>query len=138
MAFSEFLEKAPDHPLAGSAQFYVGESYFKQKEYKLALQEYQRVLTSYDRSPVVADTLARMITTEEILKKQPEAEKHQHLLTSLFPNSPAARSLNPSHEPEKPEIKGPVEPHHSNSLAEPLKVEPLKEIPPTADSLPPQ
>jgi tol-pal system protein YbgF len=90
LAFSSFLERYADHALAGSAQFHVGESYFRQKEYKLALQEYQRVLTSYDRSPHVPETLARMAEIEEGMKKGDDAAKHRQLLASLFPSSPAA------------------------------------------------
>src|SRR5690606_12652976 len=33
LAYSAFLERYGDHPLAGTAQFYVGEAYFRQKEY---------------------------------------------------------------------------------------------------------
>lgn len=90
LGFSAFLEKYPDHPVAGSAQFYVGESYMKQKEYKLAIQEFQRVLTSYDRSSHVSDTLSEMALAEETLKKSQTAAVHRQLLTSLFPQSPAA------------------------------------------------
>ena len=64
LGLSGFLERYADHALAGVAQFYVGESYFMQKEYALALQEYQRVLTSYDRSSHVPDALKRMADVE--------------------------------------------------------------------------
>jgi TolA-binding protein len=89
LTFSDFLEKFPDHALAGSAQYYVGESYVRQKEYRLAIQEFQRVLTSYDRSPHVADTLNEMAYSEEALKKTSDAAKHRQLLSSLFPHAPA-------------------------------------------------
>ncbi len=90
LAFSSFLERFADHPLAGSAQFHIGESYFRQKEYKLAIQEYQRVLTSYDRSSRVSDALRQMALAEEAVRLSQDSAKHQQLLTSLFPNSPAA------------------------------------------------
>jgi TolA-binding protein len=90
LAFSAFLEKFPDHALAGSAQYYVGESYARQKEYRLALREFERVLTSYDRSPHVADTLREMARAEDQLKLPEQAARHRQLLTSLFPQSPAA------------------------------------------------
>ncbi len=98
LAFSNFLEAYPDHPLAGAAQFYIGETYFKQKEYKLALQEYQSVLISYNRSSHIPDALYQISQTEEALQKTKEAAKHRQLLTSLFPQSPAA------HRKIKPEI----------------------------------
>lgn len=93
LAFSSFLERFPDHPLAGTAQYYVGNSYYQQKEHKLALQEYSRVLTSYDRSAHVSDTLAEMALSEDALKNPDAAARHRQLLTSLFPQSPAAANL---------------------------------------------
>ncbi len=92
LEFSSFLEQYADHALAGSAQFYIGHSYMKQKEYKLALQEFNRVLTSYDRSAHVADTLRQMAAAEDLLKMREDAAKHRQLLLSLFPNSPAAEN----------------------------------------------
>jgi tol-pal system protein YbgF len=89
MVFSTFVEKYPDHPLAGSAQYFVGDSYFKQGEYKLALVEFKKVLTSYDRSAQVAQTLRQMAEAEDALKKPEEAARHRQLLMSLFPQSPA-------------------------------------------------
>lgn len=89
-AFTSFLEKYPDHPLAGSAQFHVGEAYFKQGQYLQAEQEFQKVLTSYDRSVHVADTLRLMAQAEDHLGKTQEAARHRQQLTSLFANSPAA------------------------------------------------
>ncbi|MEO5969022.1 MAG: tetratricopeptide repeat protein [Bdellovibrionia bacterium] len=93
LAFSDFLEKYPDHPMAGAAQFYIAEAYMKQKEYKLALQEYQKILTTYDRSSHLSDTLKQMATAETILKRSEEAARHRQLLTSLFPLSPAASDV---------------------------------------------
>ena len=90
LAFSNFVERYPDHPLAGSAQYFVGASYLKQKEYKLASQELERVLTSYDRSPRVSDTLRDLADAEDALKKPKEAARHRQLLATMFPQSPAA------------------------------------------------
>jgi TolA-binding protein len=93
LAFSNFLEKFPDHPLAGSAQFHVGEAYFKQKEYRQADQEFQKVLTSYDRSPHISETLKLMADAEDRLNKSQDAARHRQQLTSLFANSPAAQNV---------------------------------------------
>lgn len=95
LAFSSFVERYPDHPLAGSAQYGIGKAYFKQKEYKLALKELERVLTSYDRSPHVSDTLKHLSETEDALKMPEQAARHRHLLASLFAQSPAAASREP-------------------------------------------
>lgn len=92
LAFTSFLEKYPDHPLAGAAQFYIGEAYVEQKEYRLAVQEFQRVLTSYDRSSHISNTLGELAFAESALKQHNEAAKHRQLLASLFPQSPATLS----------------------------------------------
>lgn len=90
LAFSTFVENYPDHPLAGTAQFYVGNSYYKQKEYGLAVREYQRVLTTYDRSTHIAQTLREISDAEDALRKSDDAARHRQLLMSLFPHSPFA------------------------------------------------
>jgi tol-pal system protein YbgF len=93
LAYSRFLEKYPDHALAGSAQFKIGEGYFKRKEYKQAVQEFQKVLTSYDRSPAISATLRELAESEDALGKTQEAARYRQQLTSLFPSSPAAQNL---------------------------------------------
>src|SRR5690606_18643767 len=50
VAFSAFLRDHADHALAGSAQYHIGRAYFDNGELKLAREELQRVLISYDRS----------------------------------------------------------------------------------------
>lgn len=90
LAFSTFVDRYPDHPLAGSAQYGIGAAYLRQKEYKLAQRELERVLTSYDRSPHVSDTLRDLADAEDALKLPEQAARHRQLLRSLFPHSPAA------------------------------------------------
>lgn len=99
LVFSSFVERYPDHPLAGSAQYNIGKSYFKQKEYKLALRELERVLTSYDRSPHISDTLKHLAETEDALKMPEQATRHRQLLTSLFAQSPAASAAAATNAP---------------------------------------
>lgn len=90
LKFADFLKLHADHPLASSAQFYVGESYFRLKEFKLARKEFQGLIVSYDRSSYVPDSLAKLTEIERQLNMGEEAEKHTHALHSLFPHSPAS------------------------------------------------
>lgn len=89
LAFAGFVDRYPDHPLAGSAQFYIGESYFRQKEYRLAIQEYEKVIASYDRASAVPQTLRRLAECKDELKLKEEGNRHRAMLSALFPNSPA-------------------------------------------------
>ncbi len=121
LVFSAFLEKYPDHPLAGNAQYFVGHAYLKRKEYKIAANEYQRVLTSYDRSSRVADTLREIAEAEDHLKMPEQAARHRQLLTSLFPQSPAS-SLSKAAEPAPATEEAPV---HDPAAPEPSKADPV-------------
>ena len=142
LLFSSFLEKYADHTLAGSAQFYIGESYFREKEYQLAVQEFQRVLTSYDRSSNVPDTLKEMAAAEDILNKHDDAAKHRQLLMSLFPQSPAAQesSSQEVRQVVKSAQKGGTStaelPASKENAIQPPLPGSLDETPPTAPNLP--
>ncbi len=96
LTLTEFIEKNPDHILAGSAQFYVGDAYFKQKEYRLAIQEFRQVLAAYPSSIHVSETLNRLAFSEDALKNTQEAIRYRQLLTSTFPQSPAAAQTRPA------------------------------------------
>ena len=56
------------------------------------MQEFSRVLTSYDRSPHLPEALQQMAICEDSLKETKLAAQHRQMLMSLYPNSPAARS----------------------------------------------
>lgn len=93
LAFTGFLRDFAEHPLAGSAQFYIGEAYFRQNEMKLAGEEYQRVVTSYEQSSHLPDALKRLAEVQEKLSQGRSAAKNRQLLLSMFPQSPAARDV---------------------------------------------
>ena len=92
--FSDFLKNDPEHPLASSAQYHLGMSYFEQKEYKLAEDELNRLLLSYPHSSHVPDALLALHRVSEALKKAPRATYYKEKLLSQFPNSPQAKSMN--------------------------------------------
>jgi TolA-binding protein len=103
------------------AQYYIGESYFLQKKYLLAVEEFKQVLTSYDRSPYIAQTLNKLAEVEDQLNQREDAAKHRQLLTSLFPHAPvtiAQTAQIPSKNTETPKFK----------LDEPPLLEPLLEV----------
>lgn len=88
--WNRFLELYPTHALAGSAQFYLGQSYSELGDFENAKRELQKVLTTYGSSPLVSEALLLLVQSEKKTGLKDAAEKHQELLTSLFPNSPAA------------------------------------------------
>jgi len=48
--FSDYLKHYGETQLAGNAQFYIGETYYQQKNYQQAIAEYDKVLTKYPKS----------------------------------------------------------------------------------------
>jgi TolA-binding protein len=93
IAFSQFVERFPDHPLASHAQFQVGDAYFQQKEYSLAVKELEKLIKVYDKSSRIPEALSVLISSHEALNQKEQAAQARQLLTSLYPQSPAAKSV---------------------------------------------
>ncbi len=47
--FREYLKYYPDGPLANNAQFWIGESYYRDKNFERAIVEYNEVLNKYPK-----------------------------------------------------------------------------------------
>jgi len=64
--FQDYLKYYPDTDLASNAQFYLGEIFFAQKQYREALGEYDKVLQNYPKSFKLAP--ARLKRGEALLE----------------------------------------------------------------------
>lgn len=94
LEFSEFVKSEPDHSLAPAAQYYLGMSYYHQKEYKLAEEEFSRGLLSYAHSSYIPDTLLALSQVSEKLNKPTKVTYFRAKLLSHFPNSPQAKTID--------------------------------------------
>src|SRR5207245_1999698 len=56
----DFIAKYPRHLLAPNAQYWIGEAYYVQRDYRQALVEFQRVIDMAPASPKAADALLKM------------------------------------------------------------------------------
>jgi len=126
LEFSEFVKNEPDHPLAAGAQYYVGMSYFKQNEYKLAEEELSRGLLSYGHSSYVPDTLLALSQVSASLQKTAKVSYYREKLLANFPNSPQAKGLGKGGS-EEVEMAAPapttaVKAHAMESAEEPTVV----------------
>lgn len=101
-AFEEFLKKYPESKLAGNAQFWIGECYYKEKKFQEAINAYQTVLDKYPNGNKIkdsmlkqgmafartGDTTAAMILFSRLIKNFPDsnqamiAKKQMEKLTS--------------------------------------------------------
>jgi tol-pal system protein YbgF len=59
LELSDLIARFPDHALAPSAQLWIGEAYYQQRDYRQSLVELKRVLDGYPKSPQVADALLK-------------------------------------------------------------------------------
>ncbi len=108
LEFSDFVKSEPAHALAPAAQYFVGMSYYKQKEYKLAEEELSRGLIAYPHSDYTPDYLVGLAEVSESLDKPERVLYFKQKLLSNFPNSPQAKGI--SLEKKSVSSKPPIEP----------------------------
>lgn len=99
LAFSAFLEGNPNHPLASSAQYTIGEAYYREGDFAVADTEFQKLTTRYPQSPRVSYALVRLSQSAAALGKNDEAKRYQTQVEGLFPKSPALKLLRESPVP---------------------------------------
>lgn len=93
LGFSSFLETFPRHPIADHAQYFLAESYFRQGEYRIAEQEFQKLIQTFERSSRLADSYAKLALCAQKMGNAADAERYRGQLDALFPSSPASRDL---------------------------------------------
>jgi tol-pal system protein YbgF len=60
LEFLDFIAKFPKHPLAGHAQYWIGEAYYVQRDYRQALTEFQKAVEQYGNVDKAPDALLRI------------------------------------------------------------------------------
>jgi tol-pal system protein YbgF len=91
MGFQEVIAKFPDSELADNAQYWIGESYYAQKNYKQALQEFKKTLDTYPKGDKVAAALLKSgLCLLQLGDKQGARSTYQKLV-ERFPQSEEAR-----------------------------------------------
>ncbi len=84
--FSMLLETSPTHRLASNCQYWIGECYFGQSDYSMALDAFQKVL-AYDQSFKKDDALIMMGRCYIFLGDQQTALSMFNQLMNEFPDS---------------------------------------------------
>jgi tol-pal system protein YbgF len=96
--FVDFIAKYPKHPLAGNAQYWIGEAYWAQRDYRQALVEFEKVFEH--GSAKAPDALLKIGLCHIRLNDVPRAQKAWQRVVNEYPKSePAAmaRSLLATH-----------------------------------------
>jgi tol-pal system protein YbgF len=86
--FIDFIAKHPKHPLAGNAQYWIGEAYWAQRDYRQALVEFEKVA---EYGPGKApDALVKIGLCHARLRDASRAEQAWQRVIREYPKSDAA------------------------------------------------
>ena len=72
-AFKTFVQKNPQHPLAGNAQYWLGETYYARRDYQNAMTSFAEGYKVYKTSPKGPDNLLKLGVTLAALGRKPDA-----------------------------------------------------------------
>jgi tol-pal system protein YbgF len=96
--FLDFIAKYPKHPLAGNAQYWIGEAYWAQRDYRQALVEFEKV---FEHGPQKApDAQLKIGLCYLRLGDVPRAQQAWQRVVNDYPKSESAgmaRSLIATH-----------------------------------------
>ncbi|HIJ88104.1 MAG TPA: tol-pal system protein YbgF [Desulfuromonadales bacterium] len=89
--FTKFLEQNPKHELAANGHYWIGETYYSEKNYESAILSYQDVIKNYPgKEKVVAAMLKQAMAFNEI-KDSKSAKFVLKKLVEGFPKSEEAK-----------------------------------------------
>lgn len=89
--FQRFLRDFPSTSLAPNAHYWIGESYFSQKDYGHAMQAFQRVVNEFPRSEKVPPALFKLGLTAMEMGDSPGARKYLKRVIEEFSTSDEAK-----------------------------------------------
>lgn len=72
-AFKTFVQRNPQHVLAGNAQYWLGETYYARRDYQSAMVAFAEGYKVYKTSPKGPDNLLKLGITLAVLNKKQEA-----------------------------------------------------------------
>jgi tol-pal system protein YbgF len=87
-AFREFLGAHPQDPLAGNAQYWLGETFYVRQQYEQAASAFLTGYQGYPKGAKASDSLLKLGMSLAALKKNPEACAALGQLSKQFPDAP--------------------------------------------------
>ena len=88
-AFDEFLKLYPNDPLAGNAQYWLGETHFVRGQYKTAASAFLKGYQSYSKSAKAPESLLKLAMSLDRLGQRDAACSSYTELEARFPTPPA-------------------------------------------------
>jgi tol-pal system protein YbgF len=90
LAFETFVRAHPSHEYADNAYYWMGECFYAQAEYALAIEEFQKIPELYPGGNKVPDALLKIGLAYHSLNNMKSAAKTFRQLVDAYPQSEAA------------------------------------------------
>jgi tol-pal system protein YbgF len=87
-AMRAFVQRYPKDPLAGNAQYWLGETYYVRKDYQNAATAFAQGYEKYPKGPKAADDLLKLGMSLTALNQKADACKSYTRLQHDFPSPP--------------------------------------------------
>jgi tol-pal system protein YbgF len=91
LEFTEFVAQFPSHPQAAAAQNHIGEAYYRQRDYRQAMGEFQKTVDGYTQAAQVSEALLKIGLCQRALGDLARAKLSWEQVVKQFPKSDAAR-----------------------------------------------
>lgn len=88
--FTRFLEQNPKHELAANAHYWIGETYYSEKNYEPAILSYQEVIKNYPGKEKVVAAMLKQAMSFNAIKDSKSAKFVLKKLIEGFPKSEEA------------------------------------------------
>lgn len=89
--FTKFLEQNPKHELAANAQYWIGETYYSEKNYESAILSYQEVIKNFPGKEKVVAAMLKQAMSFNAIKDAKSAKFVLKKLIEGFPKSEEAK-----------------------------------------------
>jgi tol-pal system protein YbgF len=89
--FTKFLEQNPKHELAANAHYWIGETYYSEKNYESAILSYQDVIKNYPGKEKVVAAMLKQAMAFDAIKDAKSAKFVLKKLVEGFPKSEEAK-----------------------------------------------
>ena len=90
LEFTELTRKFPEHPLAANAQYWVGEAYYRQRDFRQALVEFRKVIDGVPKGSQIPDALLKIGLCHRALRDQARAREAWEQVAKEYPGTNAA------------------------------------------------
>ena len=91
-AFQGFLVTYPSSGLAPSAQYWIGNAHYAQRDYKQAIAAQQKLIAAWPDNAKASDAMLNIASSQEAMGDRRASQKTLETLVGRYPGSPAAES----------------------------------------------